>query len=55
MFGVRAKKKKKFTAANEARRRARELAGPPPVERVIANKLRKPPKHKKRLGDEAEM
>jgi hypothetical protein len=50
---ARKKQKKKFTAANEARRRAREIAGPPPVERVIANKLRKPPKHKKPLAEDA--
>jgi hypothetical protein len=48
------KRKKKFTAANEARRRARDVAGPPPAERVIANKLRKPPKHKKALIEDAE-
>jgi len=49
------KRKKKFTAATEARRRAREVAGAPPAKRVIANKLRKPAKHKKPLADEAEM
>jgi hypothetical protein len=49
------KRKKKFTAANEARRRAREVVGAPPAKRVIANKLRKPPKHKKPVADEAEM
>ncbi len=42
-------KPKKFTAANEARRRARELAGPPPAARVIPDKRLKPPKHKKKL------
>jgi hypothetical protein len=41
------KKPKKFTAAGEARRRARELAGPPPAARIIADKRLKPPKHKK--------
>jgi hypothetical protein len=43
--------KKKFSAGNEARRRARELAGPPPAARVIPDKRLKPPKHKKKLVD----
>ena len=47
------KRKTKFTAAKEARRRARLAAGTPPVARVIADKRRKPPKHKKRLEDMA--
>ena len=47
-------KKQKFTAAKEARRRARLAAGSPPVERVVADKRRKPPKHKKPLADLAE-
>ena len=42
-------KPRKFTAGSEARRRARELAGPPPASRVIPDKRRKPPKHKKKL------
>ena len=42
-------KPKKFTAGNEARRRARELAGPPPAARIIPDKRLKPPKHKKKL------
>jgi hypothetical protein len=41
------RKPKKFVAGKEARRRARDLAGPPPAERVILDKRRKPPKHKK--------
>lgn len=45
------KRKKKFTAANEARRRARESVGMPPTERVIADKRRKSPKHKKPLDE----
>ena len=45
-------KPKKFTAAGEARRRARELAGPPPAARVIPDKRLKPPKHKKKLLEE---
>ena len=42
-------KKKKFSAGNQARRRARELAGPPPAARVIPDKRLKPAKHKKQL------
>ena len=49
------KRRTKFTAAKEARRRARLAAGSPPMERVIADKRRKPPKHKKSLKDLAEM
>jgi len=41
------RKPSKFTAGREARRRAREVAGPPPAERVIPDKRLKPPKHKK--------
>ncbi|MGD0907912.1 MAG: hypothetical protein ABSA96_10045 [Candidatus Acidiferrales bacterium] len=41
------RKPKKFTAAGEARRRARELAGPPPAARVIPDKRLKQAKHKK--------
>jgi hypothetical protein len=41
------RKPKKFTAGGEARRRARELAGPPPAARVIPDKRLKPAKHKK--------
>jgi hypothetical protein len=48
------KRKPKFTAAKEARRRARLAAGTPPVERVIADKRRNPPKHKKPLEDPAQ-
>jgi hypothetical protein len=40
---------RKFSAGSEARRRARELAGPPPAARVIPDKRLKPPKHKKNL------
>jgi len=45
------KRKPKFTADKEARRRAREAAGTPPVERVIPDKRRKPAKHKQPLSD----
>jgi hypothetical protein len=43
------RKPKKFAAGKEARRRARELAGPPPAERVIPDKRLKAPKHKKNM------
>jgi hypothetical protein len=49
------KRKTKFTAAKEARRRARLAAGTPPMERVMADKRRKPPKHKKPLEELAEI
>jgi hypothetical protein len=49
------KRKPKFTVAKEARRRARLAAGMPPRERVIENKRRKPPKHKKSLEDLVEL
>jgi uncharacterized protein DUF488 len=49
------KRKPKFTAAKEARRRARLTAGSPPAERVIPDKRRKPPKHKKSPEDLAEI
>jgi len=48
------KRKPKFTAANEARRRARIAAGTPPTGRIIPDKRRKSPKHKKPLADPAE-
>ncbi len=41
------KSRRKYSAAKEARRRARELAGQPPAQRVLRDKRRKPPKHKK--------
>jgi hypothetical protein len=41
------KRKPRFRAANEARRRARLDAGMPPAERTIPDKREKPPKHKK--------
>jgi hypothetical protein len=48
----RKRKRKKFTASGEARRRARELAGPPPAARVIPDKRLKPPRHKEKLLEE---
>jgi hypothetical protein len=49
-----ARKRKKFRAATEARRRARAAAGMPPVARVIPDKRTKPEKHKKRIAVEEE-
>jgi hypothetical protein len=46
------RKRKKFTAGGEARRRARELAGLPPAGRIIPDKRLKPPKHKRKLLEE---
>jgi hypothetical protein len=45
-------KPKKFNASKEARRHAREIAGPPPAVRVIPDKRLKPPKHTKQLAEE---
>ena len=47
------RKPSKFSAAREARRRARELAGPPPAQRVIPDKRLKPIKHKKDLLEDS--
>jgi len=41
--------KKKYGVGKEARRRARQMAGLPPAERIIPDKRRKPPKHKRKL------
>lgn len=51
---ARKKRKLKFTAAKEAKRRARLAAGTPPAARVIPDKRRKPPKHKPKLENLAE-
>ncbi|MGH9757161.1 MAG: hypothetical protein ACRD4M_05440 [Candidatus Acidiferrales bacterium] len=40
------RKKSKFKAATEARRRARLGIGLPPAARIIPDKRKKPPKHK---------
>ena len=45
-------RKKKLDLAREARGRARRAVGLPPRERVISDKRRKPPKHKKKLLEE---
>jgi hypothetical protein len=50
-----ARKRKSFKAAREARRRARSIAGTPPAARVIPDRRRKPPKHKKSLREETEL
>lgn len=44
--------RKPFRAATEVRRQARELQGTPPPTRVIPDKRRKPPKHRKDLLEE---
>ena len=49
---ARTKSKRKYNVGREARRRARLIAGLPPAERVIPDKRRKPPKHKKNLIEE---
>jgi hypothetical protein len=41
------KKQRRFKVEKEARRRARLGAGTPPPARVIPDKRKKPPKHKK--------
>jgi hypothetical protein len=46
------KPKKQFRAAAEARRRARATLGSPPATRVLPDRRRKPPKHKKKLEEE---
>jgi hypothetical protein len=40
------KRKPRLRVEKEARRRARLQIGPPPAERTIPDKRRKPPKHK---------
>jgi hypothetical protein len=47
------RKPKKFRTAKEARRRARIAIGTPQTERVIPDKRKRPPKHKKKLIEEA--
>jgi hypothetical protein len=46
---VRKSKKKRFSAAKEARRRARVSGLAPASTRVIPDKRKRPPKHKKDL------
>ncbi len=47
------KKKSRFKASTEARRRTRIGVGQPPPERTIPNKRNKPPKYKKPLIEQA--
>jgi hypothetical protein len=42
----------KVDVGAETRRRAREKVGLPPTEKIIPDKRRKPPKHKRKLIDE---
>jgi hypothetical protein len=46
------RRKGKFEKGTETRRMARESIGSPPPARVIVDKRRKPPKHKKVFGDD---
>jgi hypothetical protein len=45
------KKKTEIKIDKEARRRARAGIGMPPAQRLIPDKRRKPPKHKKALSE----
>lgn len=49
---ARPRRKKKLAAGKEARRIARTFAGQPRPERIIPDKRKKPPKHKKELLEE---
>lgn len=44
--------RQKIDMGKEARRRARMQIGRPPVEKVVPDKRKKPPRHKKRVIDE---
>lgn len=46
------RRRKKLAADREVRRIARALVGQPRPERVIPDKRKKPPKHKKELLEE---
>lgn len=48
------KRKTRFSASKEARRRARLAAGTPPPARVIPDKRLKPPKHKHRVDPDTQ-
>lgn len=48
----RSRRKKKLSAGKEARRVARTLVGQPRPERIIPDKRKKPPKHKKEVLDQ---
>lgn len=49
---ARKRKKPKFEKGTEARRIAREHVGAPPAEKIIPDRRKKPPKHKKALLEE---
>jgi len=42
------KKRREFRAGVEARRRARQAAGLPPAEKIVPDKRKKPPRHRKK-------
>ncbi len=44
------RKKRRFSASKEAKRQARARIGSPPAERILPDKRKKPPKHKKAFG-----
>lgn len=48
----KSRRKRKLNSGTEARRIARTLVGQPRPERVIPDKRKKPPKHKKELLDQ---
>jgi hypothetical protein len=50
----RRRRKRTIDIPSEVRRRARDVVGLPPTEKVIADKRRKAPKHKKKLLEEFE-
>jgi hypothetical protein len=49
---MKKRKKKALDVGQVARRRARESGIAPAVTRVIADKRKRPPKHKKRLEED---
>ncbi len=51
----KAKRKKQPDPGTVARRRARAHLGQPPAERVLPDKRKKQPKHKKQLLEDAQM
>jgi len=50
---MKKKKKKRFEAGKEARRRARESGIAPASTRVIPDKRKRPPKHKQNWVEES--
>ncbi|MBI2817069.1 MAG: hypothetical protein HYX72_09025 [Acidobacteria bacterium] len=47
-----ARRKKQFSVPKEVKRLARATLGSPPATRVVQDRRRKPPKHKKELLEE---